>query len=231
MEAAAPARELLIRAAADLHGELPAVQPCDLLLLVGDLVPYELERDHDRSREWLTTTFADWTKQIPATQIIGVAGNHDLWATAVPEGVHPDLYGARWTYLRDAEINAQGLRVYGSPWTPDVYKSAFEAPGSRLTQIWNAIPAGLDILAVHCPPRGHGDLIGAHSGEPRPMGSEELTQAIARTRPRLVLYGHAHEGYGYRAELPSGPQLANVTLRTDYGQGMHSVSEFRLTTS
>jgi Icc-related predicted phosphoesterase len=224
------ARETVIAAAADLHGELPEVPACDLLVLAGDLVPYAVEHDHARSAEWFATHFTHWLEDAPAREVVAIAGNHDFWATEIPAGVHERLFGAPWTFLRDAETTtATGLRVYGTPWTPDVYTSAFEAPVGELARIWSQIPAGVDVLIVHGPPRGHGDQLAEADAEPTRMGTVELLAAITRARPRLVLYGHAHQGSGYRAEDPPGTRLANVTVRTDYTGGLHAVSTFRLT--
>jgi predicted phosphohydrolase len=227
--------EITIAAAADLHGHLPAVGPCDLLLLAGDLAPYAIERDAARCEAWFTTEFADWLAAVAPAETIAIAGNHDFWAEAIPSGVHERLFGVDWTYLADAATTTRsGLRVYGSAWTPAKYDSAFEAPVDELARIWRAIPEGLDVLMVHGPPLGHGDELADADGTDH-MGTDALLAAITRTRPRLVVYGHAHQGAGYRAELPASPQttastqLANVSVRTDYLGALHSVSQLHLT--
>jgi hypothetical protein len=226
MGAEAGEPEIVIGALADLHGELPPVPACDLLLLAGDLVPYAVERDPELTRDWFAGEFAQWLTDSPAEEVVGIAGNHDFWATDIGTGGHARLFGANWTYLQDAAITTRsGLTVYGSPWTPDVYGTAFEAPAGELERIWSAIPAGLDVLLVHCPPRGSGDQL-TEDGVFSHMGSPELLAAVARTRPRLVLFGHAHQAWGYRAEEPPGTTLANVTVRTDYRGGLHRPSQF-----
>src|SRR5262249_33524902 len=69
--------EMKVVAVSDLHGNLPAIPPCDLLLLAGDITPV---RDHRLAHqaEWLDTTFRAWLNQVPARKVIGVAGNHDF---------------------------------------------------------------------------------------------------------------------------------------------------------
>src|SRR5436190_19972122 len=66
-------RSLKIAATSDLHGYLPAVPECDLLLLGGDLCPDGREKDQAR---WLDTTFRYWLRDVPAKEVVGVAGNH-----------------------------------------------------------------------------------------------------------------------------------------------------------
>src|SRR5436190_1982375 len=101
-------------AVSDMHGILPEVPACDLLLLAGDITPVQ---DHDLSFQasWLGQEFRHWLKQVPARKVIGVAGNHDFIFQRLPEAVPPDL---PWTYLQDEGTEWEGLRVYGTPWQP-----------------------------------------------------------------------------------------------------------------
>ena len=62
----------------DFHGFLPKRVPeCDLLLIAGDVCPVW---NHDRKFQafWLRNDFTDWLKEQPATDIIGIGGNHDF---------------------------------------------------------------------------------------------------------------------------------------------------------
>ncbi len=55
------------------------------------------------------------------------------------------------------------------------------------------IPEGVDILMVHGPPLGRGDLTtrGVRAG------CEDLLNAIQeRVKPQLCVFGHIHEGHG-----------------------------------
>ncbi len=228
MEASTAAGETTIVAAADLHGHLPRISPCDLLVLAGDLAPYEIERDAERCEAWFATAFATWIADAPVGETVAIAGNHDFWAEDLPPGAHTGLFGVDWTFLRDAGVTTRsGLAVYGTPWTRDDYASAFEAPVDALSRIWAAIPTGLDVLVAHCPPRGHGDTV-TEAGDTSHMGTEAMSLAITRAKPRLVVYGHAHQAHGYRARTPDGTQLANVSVRSDYAGGLGRVSELRL---
>jgi len=59
----------------DLHGALPAIPDCDLLLLGGDYCPTSRDQNW-----WLRDYFKPWLEEIAerGTVIVGVAGNHDL---------------------------------------------------------------------------------------------------------------------------------------------------------
>jgi hypothetical protein len=144
---------------------------------------------------------------VPARKVVGVAGNHDFIFQQAPERVPGDL---PWTYLQDSGTTWQGLRIWGTPWQPWFYDWAFNLYEPELVAIWARIPADTDILVLHGPPYGYGDGVPERDGMVRRCGSRSLLARIEAIKPRLVTYGHIHEG---RGEWRLGPTvLANVTL-------------------
>jgi hypothetical protein len=193
-------------AVSDLHGHLPEVPPCDLLLLAGDLTPVT---SHDLAfqAQWLDTTFRAWLERVPARTIVGVAGNHDLIFEQAPRHVPRDL---PWAYLQDSGLTWEGLRIWGTPWQPWFYDWAFNLYEADLVARWAMIPADTDILVLHGPPRGYGDGVPSRDGGLRLCGSPGLLERIRVVQPRLAVFGHIHEG---RGEWRLGRTvLANVTL-------------------
>jgi Icc-related predicted phosphoesterase len=70
-------------------------------------------------------------------------------------------------------------------------------PREDLAPLYAAIPNGVDILVTHQPPLGYGDCCDPTNSEtPAPLGNPDLLSAIQRIRPRLVICGHIHGGYG-----------------------------------
>lgn len=66
-----------------------------------------------------------------------------------------------------------------------------------LVSVYAEIPEGVDILVSHQPPFGYGDRHANYdSGRIEHLGSRELRAAIDRVRPKLVVCGHIHDGYG-----------------------------------
>ncbi len=195
-----------IVALSDMHGQLPETMPAaDLVLIAGDITPVS-NHGLDFQKTWLDTTFRTWLKQIPARKIIGVAGNHDFIFERSPERVPDDL---PWTYLQDAGTTWQGLNIWGTPWQPWFFDWAFNGDPERLRKQWALIPQGTDILVVHGPPRGFGD--GVPKGDyVEQCGCPYLLKRIKEIQPRLVVFGHIHEGRGTWQIGPT--QLANVTL-------------------
>ncbi len=200
-----PDPPMKIVAVSDLHGNLPSIPPCDLLLLAGDITPVRSHR-LDFQAEWLAGDFRAWLAAVPARQIIGVAGNHDFLFQEAPQRVPRDL---PWTYLQDSGTTWEGLRIWGTPWQPWFHDWAFNLHEPELAPKWALVPPGTDILVLHGPPHGYGDGVPERGGVRR-CGSPSLLARIEAIRPRLVVFGHIHEG---RGEWRLGPTvLANVTL-------------------
>jgi hypothetical protein len=212
-----------IRAVSDLHGQLPAIPPCDLLLLGGDLCPVS-NHEIGFQAEWLDTTFRRWLESVPARHIVGVAGNHDFIFEKLPETVPTDL---PWTYLQDRGCEIEGFRLWGTPWQPWFFDWAFNLYENELKQKWALIPEGTDILVLHGPPFGFGDAVPRGGGMIEHTGSHSLLERIRTIRPRLAIFGHIHEG---RGEYRNGDTvLANVSLLDVNYRAVHPVWGMDLT--
>jgi Icc-related predicted phosphoesterase len=179
----------------DLHGHLPEVPECDLLLLGGDYCSRGYEP------WWYRDTLAPWLAGLSKRMtVIGVAGNHDFVFERSPHLV-PEM---AWTYLQDSGTTFRGMNVWGSPWQPRFYDWAFNADEPELERVWAKIPQGTDILLLHGPPRGYGDRSRyRHNHEDdttwpgyEHAGSPSLTARIEVVKPRLVVCGHIHADYG-----------------------------------
>src|SRR5258708_23902017 len=128
--------------------------------------------------------------------IIFIAGNHDFglqgpWDNTLPMNVH---------YLQDSYIKIQGLKIYGSPWTPNFGNWTFMKDDRiELPKVWAKIPEDTDILITHGPPRDVLDL----NQEKERCGSRALYNRIAKQKDLLLenlkvhIFGHIHESYGH----------------------------------
>src|SRR4051812_2925127 len=111
---------MLIRAYSDLHGNLPIVDPCDLLLLGGDVSPLDGERDVERMTSWIEGEFSAWLEATPADRILLVPGNHDFIFEARSDW--PEMPAE---LLIDQAVDVDGISVYASPWVPALKEWAF----------------------------------------------------------------------------------------------------------
>ena len=229
-----------IVAVSDLHGHLPEIPPCDLLLLAGDLCPVRGGHDPLTQSKWLAGRFRPWLDAVPAERVVGVAGNHDFVFQKAPHLV-PD--GLRWTYLQDSETTERGLKVYGLPWQPEFGDWAFNANPAKMRAVAEQIPADTDILVMHGPPRGYGDRV--YRRTPRfvdggcmkvevaveNVGCPHLLDRVgALGGLKLVVFGHIHSGHGvFRLERRASERrtiLANVSLVDEDYSPVYGVTPF-----
>lgn len=189
-------------AISDLHGCLPSIPTCDLLLIAGDVCPV-WDHDLEYQEGWLKYRFHPWLYNAPAGKIVMTWGNHDLIAEQRPDLV-PTL---PCDILVDDMVEWKGLRIYGLPWQPRFHKWAFNLGAKDLVRKFQAIPE-CDIVVSHAPPRGFGD----RNQQGERCGVQAFTARLGEIQPRLAVYGHIHEGYGsYRL---GKTDLWNVSLMT-----------------
>ncbi len=199
----------------DIHGFLPDIPSCDLLLIAGDVCPVH---DHDRKfqADWLRNEFTDWMRAQPARSTVWIGGNHDLvledW-----RGKREKLAQLPGVYLDNADITVPidectSLKIWGSPMSNTFGRWAFMASENILAEVWRSIPRDTDIILTHGPPWGLGDLVPAYSWSahkrgwitPRTgggdhVGSSSLTNQLSYDRwpnLKLLVTGHIHEAFG-----------------------------------
>lgn len=194
-----------ICAVADLHGNLPELPSCDLLLIAGDVTP---TRNHSLpfQEAWLENNFRIWLKNLDAKHVCFIFGNHDFIGqerAALIRQMFQDVPNVHflqddYCYVEDLK-KGEDLKIYGTPWQPIFFDWAFNASEEVLEQKWSRIPDDTDILIVHGPPHGYGDLA-ARINEDKEwgehVGSPSLLARIQEIKPKLVVCGHIHRGYG-----------------------------------
>jgi hypothetical protein len=141
----------------------------------------------------------DWFSGLSARNVVCVGGNHDHLLQ------RREFEFTRAQFLEDRLIEVMGLRIYGSPWCPDLSGFAYYARESELIEHWRRIPSGIDILITHTPPRGILDV--PSSGDIH-LGCPHLRNELKRIQPRLHVFGHIHASHGRHEE--SGTQYVNA---------------------
>ena len=155
--------------------------------------------------------FNQFLKSLPHTYKVVVPGNHDLLFDPYPsiykdkyyEKISADKYSSEdvrsiindnCIYLFDSMCQLFGYNIYGSPWVPIFGHWAFNLPAAELEEKWKLIPDNTDILIVHGPPSGIGDILATNHKQ---VGCKALLNTIqSRVKPILGVFGHIHEGYG-----------------------------------
>lgn len=172
----------------DTHNQLRSIKipDGDILVHAGDLTNRGTLKEVAREIQ----AFAS----LSHPHKILVAGNHDWLFERDPALCRNLLRDTGITYLEDSGATVAGLQFWGSPVQPWFCDWAFNrARGEAIRNHWDLIPRGVDVLVSHGPPHGQLDLV---LDQMEHVGCEELALAVARVRPKLLVFGHIHCGYG-----------------------------------
>jgi Icc-related predicted phosphoesterase len=192
-----------------LHNQLD-IPECDILIHSGDST--------EKGKLNEVQNFELWFSSLEQAKYkIYIAGNHDYYYQK--KNILPEkkdyTRGPVW-YLRDNHVTIDGLKIYGTPWTPFFCDWAFNGLEDRgdlgmgyaggpgwnakpdsdhplLSEVYNKIPEDTDILICHGPPR-LGSLDKTREGIY--VGSWELRKRLDKINTKIVITGHIHEGYG-----------------------------------
>lgn len=175
------------------------IPKCDILLFCGDF-NIKSKADLEYANCW-------FDKQKATTKIF-VAGNHDGYLVHLGRKRVKKLF-SNVTYLEDEMVEVAGLKIYGSPWSPEFNNWAFMYPRYSLEaeKIWAKIPENLDILATHCPPYG---ILDRNSVDIR-CGCDVLLRAIIDKKPKNHIFGHIHS-WGGQSITQKEVNLYNVSV-------------------
>ena len=206
----------------------------DILIHGGDALSYGTPEEFE--------AFIGWFDSQPFNDLIYVPGNHDWFVYHNQDSCREVLKKRGITLLIDEGITINGLKIWGTPYTPEFCGWAFmrqdhEAESldgeEGLGKYFDQIPAGIDVLVSHGPPYGFLDKA---PSAPH-VGSRELLKAIERVKPRLVLVGHIHEGRkqgdGEGNEYICGDDgkiihLANISVLDGRYRAVHTVRTFEV---
>jgi len=185
-----------------LHRRIPDVPDGDVLIHAGDcLGAGTLDNLEDLN---------DWLETVPHRHKIVIAGNHDWVFQEAPELARGALTNA--IYLEDSGVEIEGVRFWGSPWTPIFQDWAFMLDrGQAIHDRWKQIPDDTDVLVTHGPPKNIGDE--ASMGfKCQNVGCVDLLHRIEQLRLKAHIFGHIHEGYG--EYILGGTRLVNASTCT-----------------
>jgi Icc-related predicted phosphoesterase len=202
-----------IVAISDLHGKLiplDKIPESDLLLIAGDIAPWYHGWNLLDQAHWLRDIFSDWLSKVSkkTNHIVGIFGNHD-WVGEKGKHLLPTL---PWSYLETSSIVIDGLKIWGSPWTPFFCDWAFNYPADPMEaekfapDLYEKLPDGTDIVITHGPPIGILDLC----PDGHRAGCWHLKKRIFEVKPKLHVFGHIHGAHGM--ETIDDIQFANVSV-------------------
>ncbi len=179
---------MTITAISDTHGlhrRIKNIPLSDMLIHAGDVSNY--------GEEHQVLDFLDWFSNQPHPCKIFIAGNHDFFFEQENEKYIQKHIPTNVIYLNDSGCEIEGIKIYGSPITPEFYDWAFNRKrGKEIKKHWGKIPSDTDILITHGPPFG---ILDANINQSK-TGCEDLLQTVEKIKPKYHIFGHIHEAYG-----------------------------------
>ena len=152
--------------------------------------------------------FCEWYGNLPHKHKILIAGNHDWGFQDKPNKCKKLCEENGITYLQDSGCEIDGIKIWGSPQTPEFCDWAFncwrtekEYALDKIDEVyqkgykfigtyWDMIPSDTDILVTHGPPFGILDQC------PNSVGCQLLFDKVLKISPTYHIFGHIHEGSG-----------------------------------
>jgi Icc-related predicted phosphoesterase len=191
---------LKIDAISDTHGRHKklALPGGDILIHSGDV--------SGRGHSGEILPFLDWYAEQDYSTIILIPGNHDFGFEEEPERYVKECADRKIILLNDSGCTVEGIKVWGSPVQPWFHNWAFNRARTQgeVTRLhgwikthWDLIPEDTEILVTHGPPYGILDDANARGYENH-VGCQELEKRIRETKVKLHVFGHIHEGAGYK---------------------------------
>lgn len=195
------------------HHQHLKLESGDLLCHTGDFSMYGYKHEVESFISWLEKQAKLFTYGV-----VLIAGNHDRsFDPKYVKEYEPryDIFGVDnvkpgWVndiikslpdrgiiYLENELVNIGGLNIWGSPITPWFYgdRWAFNAHRHEIGQkFWNSIPNSVDILMTHGPAKFKQDWV---QRTMEYVGCDSLYDNILRIKPKLHLFGHVHESFGW----------------------------------
>lgn len=174
----------------DIHGKLDQVQmpPGDVLVVAGDLtmsgtIPQISKFNYDLGK----------IKKL-YHKVIVIAGNHDGLFQDDPNLARSLIPNVDF-YLNDDGCKIDGIKFWGSAWTPFFYDWWFNAHrGEEIRRHWDLIPNDTDVLITHGPPF---KILDEPPGGDN-VGCEDLLDKVLKTKPKACIFGHIHNSYGIK---------------------------------
>ena len=220
------------------HHQLNIPEGIDLVIHTGDcsnrMDPYTNEPE--------VRQFIEWYEQVPIPNKIFIPGNHDTsiernlikGSNFISAGIHLLNHdwisielNSGWQSLANSDkvgstvVPSKSIKIFGSPYTPTYGQWAFMKSRETINRVWEQIPEGMDIVAVHGPCKGILDLSYNRQNELEFCGDNALRKHILnRVKPKYFLSGHIHNcediiNTGFRHLPDYGITFSNAAGVTD----------------
>jgi len=176
----------------------------DVIVHTGDFSSRGYEHELENFTDWYGSLVGKKYKHA-----ILIAGNHDI-GTQAHDNFKRMCASKNIVYLMDSSVTIDDIKFHGSPVTPrfgygwawnrdiEDTRTASEianyAPYNPIKPHWDLIPDDTDVLLTHGPPKGVLDVTYYQGIE---VGCPLLWEKVQEVKPKLHVFGHIHEQYGF----------------------------------
>lgn len=170
-----------------MHEQLKPPE-CEIAIFSGDC---SNPRDKYANEQEVLNFICWYGMEVKARYKIFVGGNHDgsIECGLVSKEKFKE-YGI--IYLENSSVEIEGLKIFGSPVTPQFCNWSWMKSRDKLHDLWQTIPEDSDMVIVHGPPKGVLDLSYNREGILEFCGCTALKKRMLQIQPRLMCYGHIH---------------------------------------
>jgi len=170
------------------HDLLKVPRAIDMVIHSGDCSnPRDPYSNESEVRE-----FIDWYKELSPKYKIYVAGNHD---SSIEKKLvtKKDFEDNGIIYLENDYVTIEGIKIFGSPYTPNFGNWSFMRDRNKLDRFWHsAIHDDTDIVVTHGPPKGILDKSENRDRQLECCGDKSLLNKLLEVQPAYHLFGHIH---------------------------------------
>lgn len=209
----------------DLHGNLiDNIEPCEVVLICGDIVPLRMQRNFPQCEKWLSTEFSNWINSLPCENVFMVAGNHDLIFENQPKDwISTTLYKPtqyKLIYLENNYVDYisiesnKSYRIYGIPLCHKFGNWAFMYEDDIIYRLLTtSMPKDCDIVISHDAPYGTSDICfeATWNTLDEHIGSRPLKEIILKKQPRYLFHGHLHTS-NHEEEMLGDTKVYNTSI-------------------
>lgn len=138
--------------------------------------------------------FLKWYHELPVKHKVFILGNHEVEISNDVAFIRKRI-AEEYTslvFLHHEHITLDGIKIFGSPYTPYFHGWAFNVIRKDLEYYWDEIEPDTDLIVTHGPALGFGDL--TRNGEH--VGCKFLLDKILEIKPQVHQFGHIHEDRG-----------------------------------
>lgn len=211
-----------IAVTSDLHGFLPEIEPCELVLICGDIMPLRMQRNIPQSESWLKGEFAEWINSLHCGLVLMVGGNHDFalanmyrdplkQRAILEEPTNHTLHMLDNEALSIYDDNGKQYTVWGTPYCKIFGNWAYMYEPETLIEAYTTMPENCDIVISHDAPRlcGLGKIY--QSVDQFDAGNPWLAEEMLRKHPKYTFCGHIHSGE-HKLCILGDMKMVNVSL-------------------